>query len=136
MAESDGRTQSQKQHAPPQDSKTMKGRRQMFKSNLSKSMPTMRSNAEMLAEDDYIMSLRFSRRCERIEGDTSPFPAPTKFRKSQTNLFSESVAPHRLMRTLSQPNMETRGYRLENIPEKSDEMIFKALRMVVYFNPF
>ena len=121
------------QHAP-QDSKGMKGRRQMFNSNLSRSMPTMRSNAEMLAEDDYIMALRFSRRCERSEGDTSPLPAPTKFRKSQPNLFSGVVSSYRIVRSLSQPNMATGGLQLENIPEKSDEMIFKALKMVQYFN--
>jgi hypothetical protein len=119
-----------------QDSK-MKGRRKMFQCNLSKSMPTMRSEAELLADDDHIMALRFARRCDRTEDDTSPLPAPTRFRKLQPNLFSGALTSHRIVRSLSHPNLGTDragGYQLERFSEKSDEIIVKALRMVLYLN--
>jgi hypothetical protein len=116
-----------------QDSE-MKTRRKMFHNNLSKSMPTMRSDADLLAEDEHIMALRFARRCERTEDDSSPLPAPTRFQKSETTMFSGVLASQRIMRSLSQPNMGCGGGQLGKIPEKSDEIIFKALRMVLYFN--
>jgi hypothetical protein len=111
-------------------SKSMPRGKLFFQEHISKSMPVLVAKSELDADDDFVMAHRFSRRCERPAGDSSPLPAPTRFRKAQTGMNEEQSHLCGLRRSQSQPTLYLSQTDKERFDGTQHEVIMMALKMV------